>query len=98
MEEIAEMSRWLRETAGSALPLHFTRFRPEYRLKRLPMTPAKTLTRAREVALRQGLKHVYVGNLPGHEGANTLCPRCGRVIIERMGFKVISRKMKHGMN
>ena len=96
MKEIAEMSAWLRDTAGPERPLHFTRFRPEYRLKRLPMTPATTLTKAREVAMQQGLKYVYVGNLPGHEGANTYCPRCGRTIVERLSFTVLKKRIVDG--
>jgi pyruvate formate lyase activating enzyme len=96
MEEIAWMADWLGETTGPERPLHFTRFRPEYRLKRLPMTPASVLTSAREVALERGLKHVYVGNMPGHEGANTICPGCGETVVERMGFMVLSEKVADG--
>ena len=96
MDNIAEMARWLREVAGATRPLHFTRFRPEYKLRRLPMTPADTLTRARKVALAEGLQHVYVGNMPGHEGANTYCPKCSRVIVERMGFTVLRMNIKKG--
>lgn len=96
MDEIADMARWLRRAAGPDVPLHFTRFRPEYRLKRLPMTPVKTLSTARKTALAQGLRHVYVGNLPGHEGAHTLCPHCGRVVVERIGFKVARKRLRGG--
>ena len=94
MAQVARLAKWLRNTAGSEVPLHFTRFRPEYRLKRLPMTPSKTLTLARETAMAQGLKYVYLGNLPGHQGADTVCPRCSRTIVERIGFKVLERRMR----
>jgi len=96
MDEIAAMAKWLRDVAGPERPLHFTRFRPEYRLKTLPMTPAATLTRAREVAIQQGLKYVYVGNLPGHEGGNTYCPQCGKVVLERVLFTVVKKHMSFG--
>jgi pyruvate formate lyase activating enzyme len=96
MNEIAAMAAWLRETAGPERPLHFTRFRPMYRLKQLDQTPPATLEKARETALKQGLKHVYVGNLPGHPGANTYCCSCGKTVIERIGFTVLNQHIKQG--
>lgn len=96
MEEIATMAAWLRDVAGPERPLHFTRFRPEYKLKRLPITPSATLAQARKIALEQGLKYVYVGNLPGHEGANTYCPKCKTMIVERLAFTVLDCKMNRG--
>jgi pyruvate formate lyase activating enzyme len=96
MQDIAQMSKWLCETAGPYRPLHFTRFRPQYQLKRLPMTPVATLTEARQVAMAQGLKFVYVGNMPGHEGSHTYCPQCGKMIIERLAFKVLEKKISDG--
>lgn len=96
MREIEAMAKWLRDNVGAERPLHFTRFRPQYKLKRLPMTPTKTLTRAREVAMEVGLKYVYVGNLPGHEGANTYCPSCGKMIVERLGFTVLKKNIVNG--
>lgn len=96
MDQIAAMSRWLREVAGPDRPLHFTRFRPEYKLKRLPMTPVATLTKARETAINEGLNYVYVGNMPGHEGSHTYCPKCGKRIVERLAFTVIKTTIKNG--
>lgn len=96
MDEVASLARWVRDTAGTDRPLHFTRFRPEYRLKRLPMTPAATLTHARETAMREGMKYVYCGNMPGHEGAHTYCPECGKLIIERLAFTVLDSKLNRG--
>jgi len=96
MDEIAAMAAWLRDVGGPERPLHLTRFRPEYRLKRLPMTPAATLTQARATALRQGLKYVYVDNLPGHEGANTYCPECTSTVVERLAFTVLKQQVNRG--
>jgi pyruvate formate lyase activating enzyme len=96
MDRVAGMAAWLQETAGPERPLHFTRFRPEYKLKQLPMTPAATLTRARETAMKAGLKYVYVGNMPGHEGGNTYCPRCGKLLVERLGFTVLKKEIRGG--
>lgn len=96
MTELGAMAAWLRETAGDEVPLHFTRFRPEYRLKRLAMTPAATLTAARAAAMKSGLKYVYVGNMPGHEGGDTWCPKCGKKVVERMGFTVAKKNIANG--
>jgi pyruvate formate lyase activating enzyme len=96
IQDIAQMSKWLCETAGPYRPLHFTRFRPQYQLKRLPMTPVATLTKARQVAMEQGLKYVYIGNMPGHEGSHTYCPQCGKMIVERLAFQVLKKKIVNG--
>lgn len=71
------------------IPLHYLRFFPAYKLKHLSATPVKTLENARETALKEGLKYVYLSNLPGHAAANTYCPACSKILIERIGFKII---------
>lgn len=96
MNDIAGMAKWLRDTAGAERPLHFSRFRPEYRLKLLPMTPYATLTRARDLARKEGLQYVYIGNMPGHEGANTWCPSCGKMVVERLAFTVLKKNIVNG--
>ncbi len=93
-EEFRKVARWVRENTGSETPLHFTRFFPQYRMKNLPSTPSSTLERARQLALSEGLKHVYVGNVASHEGENTYCSSCGQLLIERRGFTVLSNKLK----
>jgi len=85
-EEIREMCRWLKNEIGPDFPLHFSRFHPMYLVKNLPPTPVSTLEKLREVALAEGLHYVYVGNVPGHPGENTFCPKCGKLIIERYGY------------
>jgi len=77
------------------IPLHFLRFAPAYKLKHLQPTPLKTLERAHEIAVGEGLRHVYV-DLPGHEAARTLCSRCKEPLIERAGFKVVSNRLRNG--
>ena len=77
------------------IPLHFLRFTPAYKMKQLQPTPLKTLERARSLALKQGLRYVYI-DLSGHEAANTFCPQCKKVVIERAGFSVISNRLKNG--
>jgi pyruvate formate lyase activating enzyme len=85
---IREMCRWISGELGPDTPLHLTRFHPAYRLLNLPPTPVATLERAREAAVREGLRYVYLGNVPGHPAESTRCPACGKVVIRRKGFMV----------
>lgn len=86
MEKIGKMCIWIRENLGADTPLHFSRFWPMYKLKNLPPTPVNTLEEAREVALSKGLHYVYIGNVPGHIGNNTFCPKCKKLLIRRTGY------------
>lgn len=91
--EIRDMCRYLRNEIGPDYPVHFSRFHPMYLVKNLPPTPVSTLEKLREVALAEGLHHVYVGNVPGHPGENTYCPKCGKLIIERYGYVIRKKEM-----
>jgi pyruvate formate lyase activating enzyme len=89
---IEEVITRTRDGLGRDTPLHFTRFYPAYRAGEYGLsrvTPVETLERARSRALEEGLEYVYVGNVPGHEGENTFCPGCGRLLIERRGFAIL---------
>ncbi|MEX2722382.1 MAG: AmmeMemoRadiSam system radical SAM enzyme [Candidatus Freyarchaeota archaeon] len=70
------------------IPWHVTRFHPEYKMTDREATPIQTLERARELGLSEGLKYVYIGNVPGHKGENTWCPNCGELLIERYIFSI----------
>jgi pyruvate formate lyase activating enzyme len=94
--EIARMCRWIVDRLGDEVPLHFSRFYPTYRLENLPPTPVETLDMARDAALREGIKYVYVGNVPGHPGNNTHCPGHGGIVIERRGYAVIKNLIENG--
>jgi len=87
-EEIRAMCRWIREELGDDVPLHFSRFHPCHRLTNLPPTPVESLDRARAIAIDEGLRYVYIGNIPGHRGASTWCPECGELLIRRIGYDV----------
>jgi pyruvate formate lyase activating enzyme len=78
---------------GRGVPLHFLRFAPAFKLRNLPPTPVSSLDRAHAAAVKAGLKFVYV-DLPGHAAANTTCPNCGQVVIERAGFAVLQNRLK----
>jgi pyruvate formate lyase activating enzyme len=96
LELIRDMCRWIRDEAGDKVPVHFTRFQPMYLIKNLPPTPVSTLEAARRVALEEGLRYVYVGNVPGHEGENTYCPGCGGQAIVRSGYRIEAVRIKKG--
>ena len=93
---IRKMAGWVRDEVGTHVPVHFSRFMPMYLLKNLPPTPVSTLERAREAALDEGLKFVYVGNVPGHPAENTFCPGCGQTVIERAGYRVRETHIEKG--
>ena len=80
------LARWIKANLGVDVPLHFTQFHPEYLLKNLPITPLPTLERAKAIADAEGLHYVYIGNVPGHPAQNTYCPKCRRMLVERVGF------------
>jgi pyruvate formate lyase activating enzyme len=81
--EIDEMTRWIAEHLGLDVPLHFTAFHPDWRMMDKPHTPPATLTRARELAIRNGLRYVYTGNVHDTQGSSTYCPGCATRVIER---------------
>jgi pyruvate formate lyase activating enzyme len=82
-EELEEMSRWIFEHLGAEVPLHFTAFHPDWRMLDKPPTPATTLSRARKIALRNGLRYVYTGNVHDESGGSTYCHQCGERVIGR---------------
>jgi pyruvate formate lyase activating enzyme len=81
--EIDAECAWIAQHLGRDVPLHFTAFHPDYKMRDVPRTPAETLRRARGIALRHGLRYVYTGNVHDSEGGRSRCPGCGRVVIER---------------
>jgi pyruvate formate lyase activating enzyme len=90
---IRSMAHWIRDELGEGTPLHFSRFHPQYRMRNLPPTPARTLDLARKEAMDAGLKYVYVGNVMGHEGGSTYCPIDGTLLIGRVGFWITENKL-----
>jgi pyruvate formate lyase activating enzyme len=94
----AELARIAEFIAGvdPAIPWHVSRFHPDHEWSDRPFTPAATLRRAAAAGARAGLKHVYLGNLPGHEGEHTHCPSCGRIAIERSGYLVARMDIEDG--
>src|SRR3972149_3324921 len=88
MKDIKKMCEWILSNLGPDVPVHFTRFIPLYLLKNLPPTPVSSLEQARKIAQESGLKFVYIGNVGGHEGENTYCPKCKKILVGRYGFTI----------
>jgi pyruvate formate lyase activating enzyme len=82
-EEIDAETQWIAEHLGPDVPLHFTAFHPDYKMRDLPPTPRATLSRARRIARANGLHFVYTGNVHDSEGGTTYCPGCGASVVVR---------------
>ncbi len=93
---IDEMCSWIKENLGEDTPLHFTRFSPNYKLIHLPPTPISTLEDAYWIAKKNGLRYVYIGNVPGHIYNSTYCPSCNRRVIHRDHFEVFEINLVNG--
>ncbi|MFC1811857.1 AmmeMemoRadiSam system radical SAM enzyme [Thermodesulfobacteriota bacterium] len=85
---VKEMCQWILNNLGPDYPLHFLRFFPKYKLDRLPPTPVSTLTRFRKMAMAEGIRYVYVGNVANHKGNNTYCHLCKKLLVKRMGYYI----------
>jgi pyruvate formate lyase activating enzyme len=96
LEMIKKMCGWLAQNGLDETPLHFSRFMPLYKLTQLPPTPVNILQNAREIAIKEGLKFVYVGNVPGDGNENTLCPKCNKLVVERRGYTILQNNLTNG--
>jgi pyruvate formate lyase activating enzyme len=86
--EIEAMSAWILRELGSEVPLHFSAFHPDWKMRDIPPTPASTLTRARDIALKTGLHYVYTGNVHDTTGGTTFCPGCHEPLIVRDWYRI----------
>ena len=96
LKTIKAMCEWIRDSLGVDVPLHFTRFYPQYKLKNLTPTLVRTLEKAREIAQKVGLEYVYIGNVPGHPAENTYCPKDGKLLVRRTGFSILENNIEDG--
>lgn len=94
--DLKGIARFIAGELGPEVPWHVTAFYPTYRMLDRPPTPVATLRRARRIGLDAGLRYVYEGNVPGEGGENTFCPACGKVVIERYGFRLGAVNVKDG--
>jgi pyruvate formate lyase activating enzyme len=93
-EELRAESRWIYRELGPDVPLHFTAFHPDFKMTDLPPTPAATLARARRIAMDEGLRYVYTGNVHDAEGGTTFCHGCGSALVERDWHRIVSYRVK----
>ncbi|HRP96043.1 MAG TPA: AmmeMemoRadiSam system radical SAM enzyme [Rhodocyclaceae bacterium] len=91
--ELTALSQWVARELGTTVPLHFTAFHPDFKLTDVAPTPAATLTRARRIAMRQGLQHVYTGNVHDVEGGTTHCTGCGEAVIVRDWYEILAYRL-----
>lgn len=94
-ESIRAMCKWIREELGPDVPLHFSRFFPNYRLLEIPPTPVSVLERAHKTARQEGINHVSIGNVPGHKYNSTYCSKCDSVLILRSHFTVLENNIRN---
>jgi pyruvate formate lyase activating enzyme len=90
------LADWIMGEIGPDVPIHFTRFHPDYQLLHLPPTPVATLERSRNCALSKGIRYAYIGNVPDHPGNHTYCPQCGKVVIRRSSFFIAEQNIVRG--
>lgn len=86
--EIDAMTRWVVDHLGPDIPMHFSAFHPDWKMMDKPRTPPETLTRAREIAIANGIRYPYTGNVYDTVGESTYCHNCGAMLIERCWYKL----------
>jgi len=86
--ELEAMSQWILRELGPEVPLHFSAFHPDWKMQDVPPTPASTLSRARDIALKAGLHYVYTGNVHDTAGGTTACPACHEALIVRDWYRI----------
>jgi len=92
--ELDHLTRWIVDNLGQDVPVHFSAFHPDYKMRQLSRTPKETLDKAREIAIRNGLRYVYEGNVLAENEDNTYCYHCGRLLIERRSFSIIKNNLE----
>ena len=95
-EELKQIANFIKNELGAETPWHISRFYPQYQATDHPPTPVTTLEKAREIGLEQGLRYVYMGNVPGNQAENTYCYNCGKLLIERYGYQIMENNIVSG--
>jgi len=94
-EEIKKMCEWILKNLGSEIPLHFTAFHPDFKMQTKPKTNPSKLSEARTIALNEGIKYCYVGNVHDIKGQTTYCPNCKNELIVRDWHSMINNNMQN---
>jgi pyruvate formate lyase activating enzyme len=80
--------------AGPDVPWHISRFYPQYKYTDSEPTPLESMEQAAEIGKAEGLRYVYLGNVPGTDGENTYCYNCHTRLIERVGYRIVANRLK----
>lgn len=94
-EELKKLARFIVSQAGPDVPWHISRFHPQYKYTDSAPTPLSTLRRAYDIGTEAGLHYVYLGNVPGAEFESTFCCNCGRILIERVGYRIAANHIEN---
>ena len=84
--ELEALTQWVVENLGPDVPLHFTAFHPDWKMQNHSPTPLSTLSRARQIAMKNGVRYAYTGNVHDEKGNSTYCHQCGEKLIGRDWF------------
>jgi pyruvate formate lyase activating enzyme len=95
-EDIKRMCQWIVEELGPDVPLHFSAFHPDFKLTDRGPTPISALMTAYDIARQAGIRYIYTGNVIDQERQHTYCPGCGRAVIERNGYDILSFAIQVG--
>ena len=93
---LREFSKWVVGSLSPDVPVHFSRFHPDYKMMQIPHTPIETLLKANEIARSEDVRFVYLGNIMQGGYEDTRCPGCGTTVIERVGFSVRTANLRKG--
>ncbi|MDH3214686.1 MAG: AmmeMemoRadiSam system radical SAM enzyme [Candidatus Krumholzibacteria bacterium] len=92
-QELESLTQWVVDNLGHEVPIHFTAFHPDWKMMNHPSTPPETLTRARDIAVKNGIHYAYTGNVHDERGGSTYCPKCGKRLIGRDWYKMTAWNM-----
>jgi pyruvate formate lyase activating enzyme len=93
-EELEAMTQWVVEHLGPDVPMHFTAFHPDYKMMDIPHTPPATLSRARDIAVKNGVRYAYTGNVHDERGGSTYCHGCGQKLIGRDWYTLTAWRLE----
>ena len=94
--ELQAMTQWIVERLGPDVPVHFSAFHPDWKMRDKPATPPETLRKARRIAMQNGIRYAYTGNVHDPEGDTTFCHHCGEALIQRDWYNIIGWNLEHG--
>ncbi|MHC4641043.1 MAG: AmmeMemoRadiSam system radical SAM enzyme [Planctomycetota bacterium] len=89
-DELKKLADFIVSKAGADVPWHISRFHPQYKFLDSVATPSESLARAEQIGKESGLRYVYLGNMPGSKSESTFCYKCGRILIERVGYRILT--------